>query len=222
LPFFCSWSGGKDSCLALYYALREGGEPRALFTTLAEGGDKTRAHGLPLDLLHLQARALGLPLVTRAISWEGYTTVFVSVVRQLKEQGIEAGVFGDIDLEAHREWVENTCSSAGVIPFLPLWKKPHRELLREFLELGFKATIIAVKGDVLDKSFLGKTLDEELIEGMERFGIDPMGEQGEFHTVVTDGPIFAFPLSLEMGDQVSHKGYWFQQVRVASALPGRL
>ncbi|GFN23906.1 diphthine--ammonia ligase [Thermanaeromonas sp. C210] len=221
LPFFCSWSGGKDSCLALYYAIREGGKPRALFTTLAEGGDKTRAHGLPLDLLHRQSAALGIPLVTRATSWEDYTAVFISVLRQLKEQGIEAGVFGDIDLEAHREWVENTCSSAGIFPFLPLWKKPHRELLREFLELGFKATIIAVKDDILDKSLLGKTLDEEIIDRMERSGVDPMGEQGEFHTVVTDGPIFSFPLSLEMESQVLHDGYWFQQVRVAPALAGK-
>ncbi|MGI9953087.1 diphthine--ammonia ligase [Moorellaceae bacterium AZ2] len=216
LPFFCSWSGGKDSCLALYYAIREGGKPRALFTTLAEGGDKTRAHGLSLDLLHSQSAAMGIPLVTRATSWEDYTTVFISAIRQLKEEGIKAGVFGDIDLEVHREWVEKTCSSAGIFPFLPLWKKPRRELLRELLELGFKATIIAVKDGVLDKSFLGRTLDVELIGTIEKSGVDPMGEQGEFHTVVTDGPIFSFPLFLEMESQVLCDGYWFQQVRVAS------
>lgn len=213
LPFFCSWSGGKDSCLALYYAIREGGKPRALFTTLTEKGDKTRAHGLSLELLHSQSAALGIPLVTRATSWDNYTSVFTSVLQQLKEEGVEAGVFGDIDLEAHREWVEKTCFSAGILPYLPLWKKPRRQLLEELLELGFKATIIAVKEGVLDKSLLGRTLDFELISSIEQSGVDPMGEQGEFHTVVTDGPIFSFPLPLIMGKQVFHDGYWFQQVQ---------
>lgn len=216
LPFFCSWSGGKDSSLALYYAIQDGGKPRALFTTLVEEGDKTRSHGLPLELLHAQSAALGIPLVARATTWESYTDVFVSAVKQFKEEGIKAGVFGDIDLEEHREWVEKTCDSAGVLPFLPLWKKPRRQLLRELLEVGFKATIIAVKDGVLDRSFLGRTLDAELIGSIERLGVDPMGEEGEFHTVVTDGPIFSFPISLEMGDQIFHDGYWFQQVRMAS------
>lgn len=216
LPFFCSWSGGKDSSLALYYAIRDGGKPRTLFTTLVEEGDKTRSHGLPLDLLRAQSAALGIPLVVRATSWESYTGVFISAVKQFKDEGIKAGVFGDIDLEEHREWVEKTCDAAGVLPFLPLWKKPRRQLLRELLEVGFKATIIVVRDGVLDRSFLGRTLDAELIDIIERSGVDPMGEEGEFHTVVTDGPIFSFPIFLEMGDQIFHDGYWFQQVRMAS------
>lgn len=117
--------------------------------------------------------------------------------------------------------MENTCALAGIVPFLPLWKKPHRELLKEFLSLGFKATIIAVKAGVLDKNFLGKTLNEELIGEMERLGVDPVGEQGEFHTVVTDGPIFSFPLSLEMDGQVFCDGYWFQRVKVSPAPSGK-
>lgn len=84
MSFFCSWSGGKDACLALYYAIREGGKPQALFTTLAEGGNKTRAHGLPLDLLHRQSASLGIPLVTRATSWENYTELFISVIREFR------------------------------------------------------------------------------------------------------------------------------------------
>lgn len=212
LTFFCSWSGGKDSCLALYYAIRDGGKPGALFTTLVESGERTRSHGLPLELLRAQSLALGIPLVTRPTSWENYTETFVAAARRFKEKGITAGVFGDIDLEAHREWVEKTCASAGILPVLPLWRRERRQLLREFLELGFKATIVVVKDGVLDRSFLGRQLDFGLIERFERLGIDPSGEEGEFHTVVTDGPIFSSRIDLRMGDQFFFDGYWFQDV----------
>lgn len=212
--FFCSWSGGKDSCLALYYAIREGGNPGKLLTMLIGDGERSRSHGLPLNLLKKQSLSLNIPLITRATSWEDYEENFVSILRKIKREGITAGVFGDIDLEEHRVWVEKVCARVDIKPYLPLWKKPRRRLLEDFIESGFKATIVAVKDGVLDRRFLGEVLDLTLIEDLENEGVDASGEEGEFHTVVTDGPIFSFEISLKKKEQVFSNGYWFQNVEV--------
>lgn len=215
LSFFCSWSGGKDACLALYRALRAGGKPSLLLTMLAETGTETRAHGLPREVIQKQALALGIPLVTRSATWGDYEQVFLSALTQFKQEGIQAGVFGDIDLQEHRAWVEKVCASAGLRSFLPLWQATRHELLREFIEAGFQATIISVREGVLDKSLLGKTLDWQVIAELQEQGIDPSGEQGEYHTVVTAGPIFSFPIRLALKQQIPRDGHWQQEVAVA-------
>jgi len=213
-PFFCSWSGGKDSCLALYRAIKEGGRPRLLLTMLTEGGERSRSHGLHITVIENQAEALGIPLITRSATWNDYEREFISALCELKKDGIESGVFGDIDIDDHRKWVERVCSSASIKPYLPLWEKARRGLLEELLEAGFTITIVAVQDGVLDKRFLGKVLNASVIEEIEREGIDASGEEGEYHTVVTDGPIFSHPIHLEIGKQVLHDGYWFLNVSV--------
>ena len=215
--FFCSWSGGKDSCLSLYRAIKEGGRPRFLLTMLREEGERSRSHGLPVNLIRQQASSLGVPVVVRSSSRDDYEKVFFSALCEIKEEGVEVGVFGDIDLEVHREWVERVCSSGGVSPYFPLWQEDRRVLLEELLEAGFKATIVSVKEDVLDRDFLGKTLNMEVIKEMESVGIDASGEAGEYHTVVTDGPIFSTPLRLEEKGQIFRQGYWFLDVSVNTA-----
>lgn len=211
-PFFCSWSGGKDSCLALYRAIQEGGQPRLLLTMLTEDGERSRSHGLPVSLIRKQALALGIPLVVRTASWDDYEATFISALCDFKKKGIEAGVFGDIDINAHREWVERTCSLATVQSYHPLWKKVRRDLLEELLEVGFKATIIAVKEGVLDRRFLGQVLHGDVITEIESAGVDASGERGEYHTVVTNGPIFSSEIHLKKKEQVLRDGYWFLDV----------
>jgi diphthine-ammonia ligase len=196
LPFFCSWSGGKDGYLALQRAVAAGGRPRALLTTLEEDGTRSRGHGLPLATLEAQATALGLPLITRATSWDEYEVHFLDALGELRSQGVEAGVFGDIDLEPHREWVERVCASAGFAPRLPLWQEPRRALVDELFAHDVRATIVAVKSDRLDARFLGRVLDRALIVELEAAGVDACGEEGEYHTVVTDAPLFAHPVPL--------------------------
>jgi diphthine-ammonia ligase len=208
-PFFCSWSGGKDSCLALYNAMQEGGIPRFLITTLYEDGDASRGHRLPVDLVRRQATSIGIPLITRATSWEGYESVFLSVLKGLKKEGVEVGVFGDIDLEEHREWVSRICSSVEMNAVLPLWNKSRNDLLDELLNAGFKATIVATREGVLDRRFLGRTLERALLQEFADLGIDASGEAGEYHTVVTDGPIFSSPLLLEARGECFNDGHWF-------------
>ena len=132
-----------------------GGVPAALVCMLHEDGRVSRGHGLPLALLEAQAAALGIPLVTRATTWDDYEATFVSLLHELRAQGVEAGVFGDIDLQAHRDWVEGVCEVAGLGCHLPLWQEPRRRLLGEFLAGGSRATIVAVDSSKLGAEFLG-------------------------------------------------------------------
>ena len=207
--FFCSWSGGKDSCLALYRAMANGGRPASLLTILAEGGLRSRSHGLPLQVLQNQARSLGIPLLVRAASWEEYTRVFSEVLREFKSKGLDIGVFGDIDIEGHLQWVESVCKPIGIKPYHPLWQQSRKQLLTDFLEAGFKATIVVVEASKLDKSFLGRELSAAVLEEIEAEGADAAGENGEYHTVVTDGPIFSTPVPIKLGELFEEDGYCF-------------
>ncbi len=215
-PFFCSWSGGKDSCLALYRAARAGGEVRWLLNMCTESGERSRSHGLSVDVLRAQAAAVGIPIVFRAASWDDYERVFLEALAEFKEKGAVAGVFGDIDLDPHREWVERVCASAGVEAHEPLWKGLRRELLDEFLGAGFEARLVALKDSALSSDLLGRRLDGELIAEIESAGADACGENGEYHTVVVNGPLFSRPLELVAGRRVLRDGYWFLDLE----LPG--
>ena len=213
--FFASWSGGKDSCLALYRVIQAGGKPDRLFTMLVENGDRSHSHGLDKAVLSAQAAALGVPITFRAASWEGYEAAFLNGLYEMRNTGTVAGVFGDIDLAEHLEWVKRVCASAGMAPWEPLWGTKRRRLLAEFVAAGFSATVIAIKGDVLHSGFLGRKLDMALVEEFEALGIDASGELGEYHTVVTDGPIFSAPIDLEHRKAVFRDGYWFLDVAIA-------
>lgn len=211
-PFFCSWSGGKDSCLALYHAIHSGGKPHSLLTILSEDGFFSRSHALPKSLIEQQAGSMGLSSAFRSASWQQYEAEFTSALHEFKKSGIEVGVFGDIDVDAHREWVRRVCGVAGIEPVLPLWKRNRRELLEEFIALGFKAQIVVINKQKLSKNFLGKTIDAQTINEMEESGIDPSGELGEYHTVVTDGPLFSTKVEIKTVSQEYHEGYWFLKV----------
>lgn len=213
-PFFSSWSGGKDACLALYRAIKAGAKPSYLFTMLEESGMYSRAHHLPVSVIEKQAESLGIPLITRAATWDAYEKMFVDGLKEIKQSDVHLGVFGDIDLDGHLEWVEKTCHSVKIHSYHPLWKENRRQLIREFVDLGFSAKVIVVKEGVLPRSFLGRTFDRKLIDEIEYLGVDACGEEGEFHTLVTDGPIFSEPLSLQFGEQLYHDRAWFQSVSI--------
>jgi diphthine-ammonia ligase len=211
-PFFCSWSGGKDSCLALYHAIHNGGKPHSLLTILSEDGVTSRSHALAKPLIEEQARRLGLQPVFHSASWQQYEAEFISALHEFNKTGIEVGVFGDIDVDSHREWVRRVCGVAGIVPVHPLWKRNRRELLEEFIDLRFRAQIVVINADKLHKSFLGKSINADTIREMEKFGIDPSGELGEYHTVVTDGPLFSSKVEIKPASQCHHEGYWFLKV----------
>jgi len=211
---FVSWSGGKDSCLALFKTMQNGNKPDQLLTMFTEGGERTKSHGLHRTIVEAQAEALSLPLFTCNTSWDAYENIFLDALRSFKNDGVSMGVFGDIDLEPHREWVERVCGLEGIHASLPLWKRARKELLTEFLDAGFSAIIIAVKDELLDTSFLGRTLNEETITDLENSGVDACGEEGEYHTVVIDGPIFSQSINVAPGEIVSQQGYSFLDIKL--------
>ncbi len=214
IRFFSSWSGGKDSCLALYYALENGGQAKKLLTMLVDSGERSRSHGLAVDLLNKQAEALNIPIITASTSWDDYEENFINLLEKLKKDKINAGVFGDIDLEEHRYWVEKVCKKVDMKAKLPLWQMDRREVIEKFIELGFEAEIIVVKEKKLEERFLGRKLSFELINELEEIGVDVCGENGEYHTVVLDGPIFSKKVAIERKEKVKSKGYIFQNIEV--------
>lgn len=205
--FVTSWSGGKDSALALHRAKRAGGVPLAIVNMLDEDGGRSRSHGLRPEVLTAQAASLGVPLRTARASWASYEAEFTVLLAATAAEGATAAVFGDIDLAAHREWEEGVCAAAGLRASLPLWLESRRALVDELLGLGFRARIVAVREDALPADLLGRTLDAALVAEIERLGADACGENGEYHTVVFDGPDFAHPINLIPGPAgVHHTG----------------
>lgn len=213
-PFFCSWSGGKDSCLALYYAIKRGGRPKFLFTMVTEDSERVQLHNIPVSLIQRQAEALAIPLIIRPSLWNGddYEAVFTSAMLEFEKHGIQIGVFGDNDVDSTREWIARVCSTTNIEPYFPLWKKERHDLLNKLIELRFKAIIIAVEQGLLDKKLLGQTLNDEVIKGIESAGIDVLGERGEYHTVVTDGPLFSFPIDFVVKEPTMYDDYWFLDI----------
>jgi uncharacterized protein (TIGR00290 family) len=211
-PYFCSWSGGKDCCLAFELAKEAGALPSALFTVMDETGVRSHSHGMTLSSLQLQAETLGVPLIVRHASWAGYEDAFGDGLAELKAMGIADGVFGDMRVAAHpewvshREWVEHVCGAAGVVAHLPLWEMGGDAVLASQLGHGIRAVIVTTRDEMLSQTFLGRTLDEACIEELRAAGCDPTGEGGELHTVVTSTPSFAVPLRLVPGGIVQVEG----------------
>ncbi len=207
----CSWSGGKDSCFALMKAKEQGYTLRVLLNVLNEEGKISRSHGIPSNILQAQAKAAHLPIHLINSSWQEYEMQFTSALQQLKSNyDLHAAVFGDIDLQAHRDWEEKVCSSAGLKAVLPLWQQDREALVIQMLNSGIK-TIIVSCNETMGDSFLGKILDEQLVQELKSIDIDVCGENGEFHTLVLDCPLFTQPLNVEVKNPIKHDNYWFCQ-----------
>jgi uncharacterized protein (TIGR00290 family) len=204
---FSSWSGGKDGCLALFRAEKMGIKIPYLFTMIEEGGERSRSHGLRLELLRAQAEALGKTWEYHKATWGDYEAEYLGYLHEKQAQGIEIGIFGDIDLDAHRGWVEGVCQMENLQASLPLWQEARRDLIREFIREGFIARIVTIDTRKVAERYLGRIFTEELIEEFEAMGVDACGENGEFHTVVLDGPNFLHPIEVEVGEAIAIDSY---------------
>ena len=169
-----------------------------------ETGERSRSHAVSLEVMQAQADALGLELVAPCASWADYETVFVEQLRQLKARNIETAVFGDIDLQPHRDWEEKVCAAAGIAARLPLWNEKRLDMVNEFLDAGFRAVVICVDEKFLSKEFCGREFDRKFIADLPA-GIDACGENGEFHTFVYDGALFKNPVNVKVADVYQHK-----------------
>lgn len=213
LKAFVSWSGGKESSLALYRAKREGVNILFLLNMIAEDGKYSRSHGIKADLIKAQAEAMGIPIIQRATNWENYEREFKDTVMSLRKEGINSGVFGDIDLEQHRDWVERVCREIEIKALLPLWGEERENLLNEFINLGFKAFVCAVNPSFLDDRWLGREIDFEFIRDLKSLGgVDLCGEKGEYHTFVYDGPIFKERVKFSLGKKLLKDRRWIIEI----------
>lgn len=207
----CSWSGGKDSCLALMKALAEGHHLRAIVNMMNENGKISRSHGLPLSILQEQASAMQVPLVAQPTSWTDYQAHFIQTLNKIKDQfSIDAMVFGDIDLQEHRDWEEMVCSHAHLDAMLPIWKNDRAQLVQEMLNAGMEMMIVSCNTQ-MGEQFLGQKLSQNLVKELEAIGVDVCGENGEFHTVVTNCPLFKNKIELPEHSTILHNNYWFLQ-----------
>jgi uncharacterized protein (TIGR00290 family) len=201
-----SWSGGKDSAVALYEVLEGGGhEIQALITTVSEEFGRISMHGVRRSLLVRQAGSLGLPLREVMLppdpSNREYEVRMEDLLVEYKGRGVSRVVFGDVFLEDVRDYREGNLARVGMEGIFPLWGRDTDSLARTFIELGFKAVLTCVDTEALDGGFVGRAFDERLLSELPE-GVDASGENGEFHTFVYDGPIFQQPIAFEKGEVV--------------------
>ncbi|GLC89098.1 diphthine--ammonia ligase [Lysinibacillus piscis] len=207
--FIASFSGGKDSVLALYKAMQVG-EALGLLVMLEEEGKRSRSHGMPPVLIHAQAQAIGLPVYTAASSWENYEEVFIGLLEQAKQQGAEVLVTGDLDMPAHGCWHDAVTKKVDLQLGMPLWEMDHLEAVEEFIALGFTTMLVTVNLALgMREEDLGRILTYDYVKELEARGIDPCGEGGEFHTTVLDGPLFKQTISVRQGEIVRDGDYAF-------------
>ena len=210
--FVASWSGGKDSALAYYRALKLGMIPKKVLTMFEDDGEISKSHALPLEVVQAQIERLGVPLLTKAASWGTYEEQFIQAMDACRAEGITHGVFGDIDLEGHLEWVQTTCAKSDIKAVHPLWQMSRRAVVDELLGEGFEAWIVVVNTTMMPASYVGKKLTREIVEELESAGIDACGENGEFHTIVVDGPIFSSRVPVKIGELIVKGNYVFTPV----------
>jgi uncharacterized protein (TIGR00290 family) len=215
-PLALSWSGGKDSALALW-ALREetGIEPAALLTTITEDYDRISMHAVRSDLLRAQARATGVELVEIPIPAgcvnATYEERMALALSAPPLDQVPTIAFGDLFLEDVRAYRETRLAGAGRSALFPLWRRDTAALARTFIDAGFEAILVSVDPDQLEPAFVGRSFDEALLADLP-VGVDPCGENGEFHTFVHAGPVFAAPIEVERGEVVRRDGFAFQDL----------
>ena len=210
---FASWSGGKDSCFACYRAIASGLKVSHLVNTVTEDGKRSWIHGLPVELLQMQSQAIGIPLVQRPTAMDSYEAEFKDTILTLKQEGVGGGVFGDIDLEEHREWVDRICRQVSISPYLPLWGQNQESILRDFIDAGFEAVIVVARADLFGEEWLGRRVDQDFLSQLKRkFKVPLCGEAGEYHTFVVNGPLFNQRIEILETDKVLREDYWFLDI----------
>jgi len=171
-----------------------------------------RFHGTDTGLIRLQSQAMGIPLLQKKTTWQGYEAEFKEAVRSLVPEGIEGMVFGDIYLQEHLDWVERVCSEIGIKSMEPLWGRQTSEVISSFIDNGFQAVIISAKADLIAREWLGRRVDNDFVAYLNDNSIDPCGEKGEYHTLVVDGPIFNSRIEIEESQVIRRESHWLLDI----------
>jgi uncharacterized protein (TIGR00290 family) len=210
VTMYCaSWSGGKDSCLASYLLSQKG----FTISHLVHFDRPFNLHGVDPAMIRLQAELAGIPLVQKQVKNEDFEREFKDIVSELKKCGVRGMVFGDIYLEPHLEWVERTCGELGIEPREPLWGIPTEAIMNDFFALGFETIVASGQQNCIDKKWIGRKMDMEFIAYLKEQGLDICGENGEFHTFVTGGPLFKGKIDITRSEVVARDGFWFLDVK---------
>ena len=212
-PVVISWSGGKDSAMALYEVQRSGAyDVLALLTTVTADYDRVSMHGVRRELVQRQAQSLGVSLepiwISKNASNEEYESKLLQALRRYQDRGVRRAVFGDLFLEDIRAYRENVLGRIGMSGIYPIWQRDTTQMAQDFIALGFRAIVICVDSRVLPASFAGKVVDQELLRSLPP-GVDPCGENGEFHTFVYAGPILSEEVRFTAGEVVLRDSFYF-------------
>lgn len=213
MNFIMSYSCGKDSTLALHRMIRDGNKALGLLVTVDKEENRSFFHGVPEHMLNKVSESLGIDLFLVKCEGDDYEKKFEDTLIKAKNMGIEACVFGDIDIEHHRKWCTDRCESVGIKAIFPLWQEDREKLTYEFIDTGYKALIKNVKLSCLNEEFLGKVLDRDIVSKIKATGSDPCGENGEYHTVVYDGPLFNKEISFNIQGNVITDAYGYLDIR---------
>ncbi len=199
MKLICSWSGGKDSCFALHKAVQQGHTVQNLLIMMQDKGT-SNFHMISSQLLDAQSEALGIPIIKVPTTPETYEKKFVHALREAKANGAQGIITGDIfDVALHEAgWLDKVTKEIGLEPVRPLWHRDTTQVLDEFIKAGFKATVVRIKNELLTMDYLGRQLDRKFFNDLKKLGnIDLCGERGEYHTFVTDGPIFKKKIEIQ-------------------------
>ena len=208
-----SWSGGKDSAMALSEILASRQyQVAALLTTVTEDYQRISMHGVRRVLLERQAESLGLPLeeimISRRSSNDEYESKMAEALRRYQAQGASSVAFGDIFLEDLRVYREKNLAQLGMKGIFPIWRRDTGELIQSFIRLGFKAVTVCVDTRALGRRFVGRTIDEQFVSDLPE-AVDVCGENGEYHSFVSEGPIFGKTISYRLGETVLRDGRFY-------------
>jgi len=209
MSYISSWSGGKDSCFACYQAIGEGYNVSHLLNFISKEYQRVSFHGTEAKLIQLQAEAIGIPLLQKETTWNGYEQEFKDAVKSLIPDGVTGMVFGDIYLQEHKDWVERVCRELGIEAIEPLWGQDPERVLLEFIDAGFEAVIVSAKSDLFDDKWIGQKVDREFLSRLKDNNIDLCGENGEYHTFVTDGPMFNKRIEITKSQPITRDDHWF-------------
>ena len=210
-----SWSGGKESCFACYKAIQEDFDVSYLLTMMANE-DRSNFHMLNSELLDAQSQAIGIPIVKWKTTPDTYEQEFKKALRQMKAEGVKGLVTGDIyEVPLHEEgWLIRVCKEVDIKPIKPLWGYNTKQVLSDFIDEGFEATVIIVKTEVMGEEWLGRKVNKEFLSDLLKVGtIDPCGERGEYHTYVTNGPLFKKRIRILETKKMARNGYGYLGIK---------
>jgi diphthine-ammonia ligase len=214
MDIIATWSGGKDSCLAAYKAKQAGNHITAIANTISQDYRRVRFHGVKAEIIQAQAIAMGIPLLQKETTPENYEEEFKENLLQGITKDTEGVVFGDIHLEDCLAWANKVAKSVRLVAMEPLWHMPQEHILEDFISAGFLSVIVSTQANIMGKEWVGRPIDKRFIEDIKRLpGVDMCGENGEYHSLVIDGPIFSQRIEITKAEPVLRDGYWFYDIQ---------